>query len=423
MSIERSGAASGPKPATAAEGQGGKGKVKSGAEADAPDGGGFLALLTSLEPVAEQVDAGATSLSIASDPSIVLLPTSELLVPMPLILPTEDEPQIAQLRTPAPTISLPLVSPTDLTMLPAQSSQVAGSMLSSFGDEAPGASRGHMNLAAPAIGADKLGVSISPSAPLSTDESVDFSQTVKSLLDQMSQGKSGRSHRAGSVELQSGATASLADARAIKQPALMEVSAREPALSGALVTSGMGDGLLRQADRAVAKASVFTSGYGAEGAWGQHAVQAGNRVDAPPVIASSAAQSLESKVADTVSYWVTQGVQNAQLKLDGFGGEPVEVSISLKGDEAHVGFRTDQPEIRQILEGAVAQLKELLGKEGLVLSGVSVGASGQEGAGPQEQRHRPGVRQASVVTTEVVPAEGLRRPVNPAVGRAVDLFV
>jgi flagellar hook-length control protein FliK len=390
MSIERSGAASGPKPAAATEGQSGKGK--SAAEADAPDAGGFLALMTSLEPVAEQVDAGS-----------------------PPVTMEEEEAPIALLPTETPT------PPTDLAMLLAQSGQISDSRTSSFADEALGDAKGRKPLAAPAIGAEKPDVSTIASDAPAVDTSGDVKQTVAALLDQMSQGKSGRSHRAGSVELQSGMAASLADARVLKQPTLMEVSTREPALSGALLTSGMGDGLLRQSDRAVAKASVFTSGYGAEGAWGQQTVQAGNRMDAAPVVVNSAA--LESNVADTVSYWVTQGVQNAQLKLDGFGGEAVEVSISLKGDEAHVGFRTDQPEIRQILEGAVAQLKELLGKEGLVLSGVSVGASGQNGAGAQEQRNRPGARQTSILTTEAVLAEGHRRPVNPTVGRALDLFV
>jgi flagellar hook-length control protein FliK len=139
-------------------------------------------------------------------------------------------------------------------------------------------------------------------------------------------------------------------------------------------------------------------------------------------MADPATLSLESMVADTVSYWVAQGVQNAELKLDGFGGQPVEVSITLKGDEAHIGFRTDQPEIRQILEGAVAHLKDLLTSEGLVLSGVSVGTSGQDGTGAQEQRNRPGTRQATITTTETAPTESRQRA-NPAVGRAVDLFV
>jgi flagellar hook-length control protein FliK len=384
MSIERSGAASGPKPATAAEGQNGKGKVKSGAEADTPDGGGFLALLTSLEPVAEQVDAE---------------------VPL-----TTEEESMKLLPTAAPLLPLPPTLPTDLAMLLAQAGQAAGSTQNSLAKEVSGEAKGRMYLSASAIGADK------------PDVSGEVKQTVSALLDQMSQGLPAHGHKALGAELQPGAAASLAESRAVKLSSLMEVSTREPALSGTLVTSGMGDGLLRQADRTVAKASAFASGYGVEGAWGQHTLQAGNHVDAQPVTVDPAALSLESMVADTVSYWVTQGVQNAQLKLDGFNGESVEVSISLKGDEAHIGFRTDQPEIRQILEGAAAQLKELLGNEGLLLSGVSVGASGQGGAGAQEQRDAPGVRQASVVTAEVVPTQG-RRPANPSVGSAVDLFV
>ena len=190
-----------------------------------------------------------------------------------------------------------------------------------------------------------------------------------------------------------------------------------------MAAGGMGDGFVRPADKASTKSSALSSGYGVDGPWGQNTSLLGSRADAPSAVADSSMPSPETAVADTVSYWVTQGVQNAQLKLDGFGGEPVEVNISLKGDEAHIDFRTDQPEIRQILEGAVAHLKELLTSEGLVLSGVSVGASGQEGAGAQqEQRSRPDVRQATIVTVEAAPA-AIRQRADLSVGKALDLFV
>ena len=35
----------------------------------------------------------------------------------------------------------------------------------------------------------------------------------------------------------------------------------------------------------------------------------------------------EMQVAEQVTYWVSQNVQNAELKLDGLGQSPVEVSI------------------------------------------------------------------------------------------------
>jgi flagellar hook-length control protein FliK len=123
-----------------------------------------------------------------------------------------------------------------------------------------------------------------------------------------------------------------------------------------------------------------------------------------------------------VSYWVTQGVKNAALKLDGFGEHPLEVNISMQGGEARIDFRTDQPEIRQILEGAMTDLKDLLKSEGVVLSGVSVGASGQNAGGSQDGRDRPGARQGTVVTTKSLSADS-PRPISLPAGRVLDLFV
>lgn len=397
MSIERSGTASSPKTVTGVEGQStGKAKVKSGADSDESVGAGFSAILTSLEPPSEPAEAVDTPLTAEEQEKKAALPSTDPLTPL--------------------TPNLPI----DLALLLEQAGKVASAKLNPINDERPvGGAKGGNRLIASVVGAEQSEVSTAAAASLGSDQ--DAKQNVNALLDQMAQGLSAQSHKVRGAASQADA-ASLAESRASKLSSLLDATTREPALSGALATSGMGDSFVRQADRALAKSSVLPSGYGVEGAWGQHTLQAESRMDAPPVMADPSTLSLESMVADTVSYWVTQGVQNAQLKLDGFGGESVEVSISLRGDEAHIGFRTDQPEIRQILEGAVAHLKDLLSSEGLVLSGVSVGASGQDGAGAQEQRHRPGARQAAIVTVDAVPAERPQR-VNPSVGRAVDLFV
>ncbi|MEO8118251.1 MAG: flagellar hook-length control protein FliK [Rhodoferax sp.] len=399
MSIERSGAASSSKTTAGVEGQSaGKNKVKSGAEADATAAGGFFAILTSLEPQSEPVDAVDTALTDEESAKEATLATSDPLIP----------------RTP----SLPI----DLAMMLEQAGKVANSKLGTVSDELPaGGAKGGKRSVASVAGGEQSDISSTVSISLGADKALDAKQNLNALFDQMAQGVPVQNHKSRGAELQADAT-SLAESRASKLSSLLDVAAREPALSGALATSGMGDPFLRQADKALAKSSTLSSGYGVEGAWGQHTLQAESRVDAPPVMADPSTLSLESMVADTVSYWVTQGVQNAQLKLDGFGGESVEVSISLKGDEAHIGFRTDQPELRQILEGAVAHLKDLLTSEGLVLSGVSVGTSGQDGTGAQEQRHRPGARQATVVTADTVPTESPQR-VNSSAGREIDLFV
>jgi|GEM_PF-948960 len=300
--------------------------------------------------------------------------------------------------------------------------QAGGEKLSTSGDERPSGAKGGVRLIAHASGADKSETRVAASAASGAEKLGDFRQNVDALFEQPAQGLSARPLKAGWAEFQPGASATLAESRELTRSSAVDVSASASAISGALVSSGMGNSFPRQADRSSAKSSTLPAGYGIEGIWGQQAFQAGSRVDAPSATADPSTLSLESMVADTVSYWVTQGVQNAELKLDGFGAHPVEVSISLKGDEAHIGFRTDQPEIRQILEGAVAHLKDLLTSEGLVLSGVSVGASGQDGAGAQEQRHRPGARQATITTLETVPTVSHQRA-NPSVGRAVDLFV
>jgi flagellar hook-length control protein FliK len=124
-------------------------------------------------------------------------------------------------------------------------------------------------------------------------------------------------------------------------------------------------------------------------------------------------------------YWVSRGVQSAELQLDAFAGGSVDVSISVKGDSAMVEFRTDQPQARQLLLDAMPQLKDLLASEGLMLSGGFVGGSAQQGASSRDRDGQP--------STTVRPAGGAGRTLestgnSAAVTRAtsgasVDLFV
>ncbi|WP_233506033.1 flagellar hook-length control protein FliK [Rhodoferax lacus] len=134
----------------------------------------------------------------------------------------------------------------------------------------------------------------------------------------------------------------------------------------------------------------------------------------------------EMQVAEQVSYWVSQNVQNAELKLDGLGQSPVEVSISLQGNEAQISFRTDEAATRDVLQGAGAQLKEMLLREGLVLTGVSVGGSGSGQADGGQRRDRQTARQGVTAPLQVARAEtgvNLRGNRTGGAGRSVDLFV
>lgn len=131
----------------------------------------------------------------------------------------------------------------------------------------------------------------------------------------------------------------------------------------------------------------------------------------------------EVYVAEQVKYWMSGDVQSAEMTLDGIATTPVEVSISMQGNEAHVAFRTDEAQARTALENASTQLKDMLMQEGLVLSGMSVGTSGAGGSGAQDRQGRQGARQGSVPVAQqaATAAIGPLPPKNS--GRALDLFV
>ena len=133
----------------------------------------------------------------------------------------------------------------------------------------------------------------------------------------------------------------------------------------------------------------------------------------------------EMQVAEQVTYWVSQNVQNAELKLDGLGLSPVEVSISVQGKEAQITFRTDEAATRGVLEAASAHLKDMLQREGMVLTGVSVGTSGSGDSSGAERRARQAARQSAIAPLQVasVTTHEVSRRVNTVAGRSVDLFV
>jgi flagellar hook-length control protein FliK len=140
--------------------------------------------------------------------------------------------------------------------------------------------------------------------------------------------------------------------------------------------------------------------------------------------ADATQSGVEDQISEQVAYWVNQETQNAELTVHR-DGLPVEVSVSLSGNEAHVTFRSDQEQTRELLDRSMAQLSELLRGEGLVLSGMSVGSSagrslaGGQGGDQKRQREEAGQRQVNVVA----PAGGLRARTDQSLDGSVDVFV
>lgn len=153
-----------------------------------------------------------------------------------------------------------------------------------------------------------------------------------------------------------------------------------------------------------------------------HGVPGEPRAEGDVAMFDPAAAGAEEAAAEQAAYWVSENLQNAELTVN-HDGMPVEVRVSLSGNEAHVAFSSDESQTRELLDAQQDQLRDMLGNEGLVLSGVSVGDTGARNAsgdGSAAPRGRPSGRIAVPV-----PEDGAVVRSRPSVltDRAVDVFV
>lgn len=188
------------------------------------------------------------------------------------------------------------------------------------------------------------------------------------------------------AQAQQAASASIAEARELRRGA--SGGNAEPSLSAlSQVLASLEEGGLAVADRgreshgsgASSAWAGTSSGLGAQG-MATRAGEAQGVGHFASVVAEQQAAPQEL-LASQVSVWVSNKVQSAELRLDGFGEKPVQVEIALEGTQAHVRFSSDQPQIREILQSAAGELRQLLKDEGLQLAGLSVGSSADGSAG------------------------------------------
>jgi flagellar hook-length control protein FliK len=179
---------------------------------------------------------------------------------------------------------------------------------------------------------------------------------------------------------------------------------------------------VRQIERVYSKMPADGSGLSSSGGFGSQLRFSAEMIDSSSVAGAVEAPTPEMYVAEQVKYFISRDIQNAELKLKGFDELPIDVHISMHGNDAHIDFRTDNVEIREILQGAEVHLKDMLAKEGLVLSGVSVGTSlsdGRDARSPQPQQF---TRQQVFATEDPNQIIGDSR-MAPKSGNALDVFV
>ena len=146
--------------------------------------------------------------------------------------------------------------------------------------------------------------------------------------------------------------------------------------------------------------------------------------DGSGVAADATQQAVDEQMAEQVAFWINQNNQSAEMTLDR-DGQPVQVRVSVSGNEAHVVFRSDQVQTREALDASMAQLRELLQSQGMVLAGATVdssaGGGGQREPG-QRQGGQPGRGQVAVPGVEG--AVGGARATAQQQGRGgLDVFV
>ena len=412
MTIEKSPSAVAPnKAATRADSQGSKAKSAD----DAPQGGGFMAILGALDDapaaVAPTTDAPLPDASTAQ--SAVLDATALL----------QQNPQIAaaqaQLTAAAAATAGAAADASTLTARPgpAALTDAQAALLT----DATQASAAAKRPAAPAlpVAADPAKASALAADAVATGESA-----TKGLQHAAGHAKPGKDPlvvAADTSQTNSGAASTTNEkAEAVKWMAALEQAKAPPT---AKVMEPPFAPLMVKAEKTTGEraASAFKSGEpGYSGtALGVSAPDYSQPGAAAPITAP------EMQVAEQVTYWVSQNVQNAELKLDGLGLSPVEVSISVQGKEAQISFRTDEAATRDVLEGAGAHLKDLLQREGMTLTGVSVGTSGSGDSSGAERRARQAARQGAIAPLQVasVTAQDVNRRVGSGAGRSVDLFV
>lgn len=125
-------------------------------------------------------------------------------------------------------------------------------------------------------------------------------------------------------------------------------------------------------------------------------------------------------LAEQISFHVFQGAHRAEITLQGVGAAAVELRIELRGNQTSVEFRTDNPQARELLENTASDLKDMLERQGLVLSAVSVGSSGDGYHGPGQPRDFR--RRAAPMEPVTTPALAPQAPAQRASG-LVDLYV
>jgi flagellar hook-length control protein FliK len=94
----------------------------------------------------------------------------------------------------------------------------------------------------------------------------------------------------------------------------------------------------------------------------------------------------ENQVGQKVVYMVGSEEQTASLTLNPPDLGPMQVVLSISGDQASVTFSAEQMEVRQALENALPRLREMMSESGIALGNATVNSGMQDNRQAQQDQ-------------------------------------
>ncbi|MDR0777729.1 MAG: flagellar hook-length control protein FliK [Azonexus sp.] len=128
------------------------------------------------------------------------------------------------------------------------------------------------------------------------------------------------------------------------------------------------------------KPSVFASHLAASSAAGAPASHAANTAQ-PSVAAPLHSPVWPQQFSDRIVWLARNEQQTAQLNINPPQLGPVQVTLKLNGDQANIVFASPHADVRQAIENAMPQLKEMLSSAGINLGQANVGPNLQQQRG------------------------------------------
>jgi flagellar hook-length control protein FliK len=117
-------------------------------------------------------------------------------------------------------------------------------------------------------------------------------------------------------------------------------------------------------------------------------------------------------VGEQALWFVSQNIKVASLRLNPAHLGPMEMMVTMDGDEANVAFASSNAIVREALESAIPRLREMLSENGLNLGNVHVSHQGLS----DQRGHRPHGSQLPVDgrTADTSPGDLHAEPAVPA---------